>query len=282
MAIYIFVAKIRSRSKGQSAPAGAAYISGERILDERTGLVHDFRRRRDGVAHAEILVPEGAPVWATDRARLWNAVEKAEKRSDAQLNRELVLNLPHELSPAQRVDLLRAFLTTEFVAKGMVADFAIHLPDRKGDQRNHHAHVMLTMRVVTRHGFGKKQRLWNEGAELARWRKRWADHVNEALERAGLQQRVDDRSLAARGIDTEPEPKIGPIATEMERRGQRSRLGDLRRAVAARNRQRQALRAAAGSIQLEASPQALRERSVNRSAASRHAVGPTYAGVSAD
>ena len=101
MAIYIFAAKIRTRSKGQSAPAGAAYISGERILDERTGVTHDFRRRRPGVAHAEILVPKGAPKWATDRARLWNAVERAEKRPDAQLARELILNLPHELSPAQ-------------------------------------------------------------------------------------------------------------------------------------------------------------------------------------
>ena len=70
---------------------------------------------------------------------------------------------------------MRGFLIEEFVARGMIADFAIHLPDRKGDPRNHHAHVMLTMRVVTARGFGKKQRLWNEGAQLATWRKQWAE-----------------------------------------------------------------------------------------------------------
>src|ERR1039457_1077783 len=191
MAIYIFGARIRTRSKGQSAPAGAAYISGERILDERTGVTHDCRRRLLDVAHAEILAPRFAPKWATDRAWLWNAVERAEKRSDAQLDRELLLSLPYELSPTQRLDLVRGFLIAEFVAKGMVADFAVHLPNRKGDQRNHHAHVMLTMRVLTPDGFGKKQRLWNEGAELAGWRRQWAHHVNTALEIAGLQQRVD-------------------------------------------------------------------------------------------
>ena len=86
MAIYRFSAEIIGRGKGYSATAAAAYRAGERIEDERTGEVHDYRRR-DGVLHAEILAPEGAPAWARDRAKLWNAVEQAERRRDAQLSR---------------------------------------------------------------------------------------------------------------------------------------------------------------------------------------------------
>ena len=153
MASYRLHAKIISRSTGRTATAAAAYRSGTEIDCEVYGERHDYTNR-GGVVHAEILTPENTPAWMSDRQALWNAVEKAERRKDAQLAREIQLSLPHELNADQRRELVRDFVQREYVDKGMIADIAIHKPHAKGDQRNHHAHVMLTMRTLTKSGFG--------------------------------------------------------------------------------------------------------------------------------
>lgn len=251
-----------SRSAGRSATAAAAYRAGTLIEDRRTGQVHDYDRR-SGVVHAEIIAPENTPAWMTDRTALWNAVEIAEKRRDAQLSREVQLALPHELDASQRLSLVREYVRQAFVARGMVADIAIHAPHRQGDDRNHHAHIMLTMREITGDGFGKKERGWNETALIEQWRETWQEAVNQALERAGHAARVDHRSLeeqradtqekaeqaraandnvqarvfdlAAIQLDRDPEPKIGYIATALERRGEQTERGNLWREVVARN-----------------------------------------------
>lgn len=251
-----------SRSTGRSATAAAAYRAGVLIEDRRTGQTHDYERR-SGVAHAEILVPENTPAWMTDRMELWNAVEVAEKRKDAQLSREVQLALPHELNASERLSLVRDYVHRAFVSRGMVADIAIHTPHRQGDDRNHHAHVMLTMREIAAEGFGKKERAWNETTLIEQWREEWGNAVNRALERAGQVQRVDHRSLedqraeatekaeqaraandnlqarvldlAAARLDRDPEPKIGHIATALERRGGQTERGQLWREVVARN-----------------------------------------------
>jgi len=249
VAAYRFAAQIIGRSSGRSATGAAAYRAGMRLTDERTGLVHDYLRK-GGVRHTEILAPADAPDWMRDRAQLWNAVERAEKRKDAQLSREVLLNLPHELDDRQRLELVRGFVEQEFVALGMVADLSIHAPHREGDDRNHHAHVMLTMRALTGDGFGAKARDWNAPEQLERWRASWAQHQNRALHQAGRSERVDHRSLEAQGIDREPEPKQGPVATGMEREGRPSKAGDDRRAVQARNATRDRLKARGQVIDL--------------------------------
>ena len=237
MAIYRFSAEIIGRGKGYSATAAAAYRAGERIEDERTGAVHDYRRR-EGVLHAEILAPESAPAWARDRAKLWNAVEQAERRRDAQLSRQLILALPHELTDAQRKELVRDFVQLEFVSRGMVADIALHAPDRAGDARNHHAHVMLTLRRIEGDGFGNKERGWNDAGILRGWRYQWAHFQNRALERAGRQARVDHRSYADQGIDREPTRHLGKWAHRMEQAGKKSRIGEENRQIQACNAER--------------------------------------------
>jgi ATP-dependent exoDNAse (exonuclease V) alpha subunit len=242
MSIYRFSASIVKRSDGRSATAAAAYRAGMELADERTGLRFDYTRKR-GVVHAEILAPADAPDWMRDRARLWNAVELVEKRKDAQLAREILLALPYELTHEQRLDLVRSFAAREFVARGMIADITMHAPDSRGDDRNWHAHVMLTMRELAGQGFGKKARDWNDTEQLEQWRAAWAAAVNHALEQHGAAGRVDHRSLAAQGINREPEPKQGPIATDIERQGMRSYAGDDRRATKERNARREQLAA---------------------------------------
>jgi hypothetical protein len=192
--------------------------------------------------HSEIVAPAKSPPWVRDRSELWNRAEEAERRRDAQLCREVLVSLPHELDDPRRKELVHSFVREAFVSRGMVADIAIHRAHEKSDQRNHHAHILLTFREPLGESFGPKVRAWNDKALLLEWRQTWEQYVNRELERARVQERVSSRSLADRGIDEEPEPKQGPVATRMERNGRRSHAGDDRRASKERNAERRRLR----------------------------------------
>ncbi|MEX2050094.1 MAG: MobA/MobL family protein [Steroidobacteraceae bacterium] len=87
MAICHLSVKAIGRAKGRSATATAAYRAAIRIVDERTGLVHDYARKT-GVAHTEIVVPDQSPPWARDRDRPWNEAELAERRRNSTVARE--------------------------------------------------------------------------------------------------------------------------------------------------------------------------------------------------
>src|SRR5690606_3343940 len=125
-----------------------------------------------------------------------------------------------------------------FVDRGMIADVALHTPGKEGDDRNHHAHVMLTMRELTGDGFGKKVRDWNGNDALGQWREAWAVHRDRDLERYGHEARVDQRSYAERGVDREPTQHLGPTADKMEQHERPSRIGDENREIDARNEAR--------------------------------------------
>ena len=196
MAIYHLRATMISRSQGRSATAASAYRVAERIEDRRTGLTFDYAAR-GGVDHTEILAPDHAPDWVRDRSELWNRVEESETRKNSQVAREVRVALPDELTHAERVELVREFVRSQFVDRGMVADIALHAPGREGDERNHHAHILLTTREVGEDGFTTKNRDWNKVEVLEGWREAWARDSNAALERAGLEDRVDHRTLVA-------------------------------------------------------------------------------------
>ena len=162
MAIYHLSVKTISRSAGRSATAAAAYRAGVEITDERTGEIHDYRRK-GGVESAAVILPDNAPEWARDRCQLWNAAEQAETRKNSTVAREFEIALPAELSPAERERLAHDF-TRELVERhGMAADVAIHAPGKEGDNRNHHAHILLTTRRLTPDGvvseFGQQSTL---------------------------------------------------------------------------------------------------------------------------
>lgn len=188
MAIFHLNAKVLGRSQGRSATGAAAYRAGVRIVDERTGLVFDYTRKR-GVDGAEILTPDGS---TPDRSAMWNSAELADRRIDSQICREVEVALMRELTPEQNRDVVRAFVREQFVAAGMVADVAFH--HLTGN--NPHAHILLTLREWQGGAFGRKRRDWNDRALCVRWRERWAHHANAGLEQAKHVARVDHRTLA--------------------------------------------------------------------------------------
>ncbi|WP_134094136.1 Ti-type conjugative transfer relaxase TraA, partial [Novosphingobium sp. PhB55] len=234
MAIYHFSAKVISRAVGSSAVAAAAYRSASRLHDERLARDHDFSNKA-GVVHSEILLPENAPEQWLDRERLWNDVEAAEKRRDAQLCREVEFAIPRELDQAEGIRLARDFVNREFLSRGMVADLNVHWDMGEGGQPKPHAHVMLGMREVTEEGFGPKVRDWNRTELLTHWREAWADHVNQRLAELDIDARIDHRSLEAQGIELEPQHKIGPAASRMAGQGLESERLEEHHAIARAN-----------------------------------------------
>jgi ATP-dependent exoDNAse (exonuclease V) alpha subunit len=243
MAVYFLNMKTFGRAGGSSAASAAAYRAGERIRDERTGRTYDHSERQD-VLHKEIVLPgrfaDEDMAWARDRASLWNAAESAETRKNARVAREYLVALPVELSPPQRLELVRGFSQELSDRYGFAVDFAVHAPrDFPGsDPRNFHAHLLATTREVKVEGLGAKTTLeMRDGDrrklglppvinELLHVRERWAAVTNEALQQAHHSARIDHRSLEARGVDREPRPQIPRAAFEMERHGYQSVVAD--------------------------------------------------------
>lgn len=154
MSIYHCSIQIIGRSSGRSAVAAAAYRTAEKLEDKETGLTHDYTKKQ-GVVHREIMLPEYAPEEYKNREILWNEVQKIEKRSNAQLAREIEVALPRELSRADQMIAVRVYVQMNFVEKGMCADWVLH---DKGDG-NPHAHIMLTTRPIRKNGqWGTKEK----------------------------------------------------------------------------------------------------------------------------
>ena len=215
-------------------------------------MTHDYTRKR-GIVHSEILLPPHAPPCFQDRGTLWNSVEQIEKAGNSQLARELEVALPIELSREEQVRLVRAYCSSQFVSRGMCADFNIH----DTGSGNPHAHILLTMRPMDAQGKwlpksrkeyvldenGEKIRLssgnfktrkvdlvdWNSQGNAEVWRKAWADLANEFLEQNDRPERIDHRSYERQSVEEIPTQHEGPTVRAMEAKDIRTDKGDLNR-----------------------------------------------------
>ncbi len=303
IAIYHFEAKIISRGEGRSAVAAAAYISCDKIYNDYDGVQHDYTKKQ-GLVWKHVFLPHNAPPEWYDRAKLWNAVEEAEKSKDSRLAREFVVALPVELKKVEWVKLLSEFIKNNFVSDGMCADIAVH----DTDGHNPHAHIMLTVRPLDENGkwqyktekeylcirngmeqgftaaefkaaqsdgwekqyqykvgkkkvymtaseaaaqgyeriskypksskFGRQNPIserWNSDEQLVLWRKVWADISNKYLSLVGVEETVDHRSHADRGIDKQPTVHEGVTARTLEKKGFISERCELNRQIRADN-----------------------------------------------
>jgi hypothetical protein len=198
-----------SRAAGRSAVAAAAYRAGTMLVDARTGIEHDYRRKR-GVVETFIAAPDGCD-WITDRKTLWDAAEAAESRKNSVVAREWLVALPDALDAPQRASLARA-LAVELVTRfGVAVDVAVHAPSKQGDQRNHHAHLLTTTRTAGPEGLGDKTRILDAaktgGPEIEAMRAWWAGTVNDALAAAQSAARIDHRRKAVIAAEKEAEAR---------------------------------------------------------------------------
>lgn len=272
MACPHFDVSIRQRSKGQSAVAGAAYMSAEKLFSEYDQRTKNFCYKEKEIVAKGILLPPNAPREYADRQTLWNAVEASEKQWNAQLARGIIMALPRELPADQYETLVREYCMEQFVSKGMIADYAIH---DKGDG-NPHAHVMLTMRAMDEHGkwLPKARRVyildengeriplpngdyktrkerttdWDDPGNCERWRTAWADTTNRYLKRAGADVRLDLRSYERQGVDLVPTVHMGPVVTYLEQQGIRTEIGQYNEEIKQFNRVLQSLKMRLASL----------------------------------
>ena len=251
MAIYHLSTKPISRSSGRSAVASIAYRAGIAITDERLGKTYDYTKRH-GVLWTGLATPNDVKI---DRNELWNLAEKSENRSNSRTAREIVINIPHELMQGDQGtgSMLAHEFASQLSKKYQVAvDVAVHAPDKQGDNRNFHAHLLLTTRKIEQDRHGnikltdksqlemsntqlKQAGLLSNQDELKEIRKAWADLTNEYLAEHGIDERIDHRSHKDRGLDTLPTVKMGWQATELERKGIRTDVGNKNRDIKAHN-----------------------------------------------
>lgn len=250
MSIYSASVKVISRSAGRSATAAAAYRTGTEVIDERLGLIFDYTKRK-GVDHVSMHLPVGTV--AMDTHALWNGAEHAENRKNSTVARELLIALPHELSRSQRHELSASIAKALVEKYGVATEVANHLPDQDGDGRNFHAHIMFTTRIINNDGtFGAKTRILDDkktGSNEVIWiRQMVEEQTNRALAEAGIDSRVDCRSLKnqhkaaleagdqelANQLDRLPTIHEGPRVTQIRREAakhNRQPLGALSRAA---------------------------------------------------
>ena len=256
MLYHFHVTQIK-RSAGQSVVASAAYRSGEKLHSEYYGEDSDYTRK-GGVVCSGILLPPQAPPEYADRQILWNAVEKAEHGKKAQLAYSFDIALQNEFSMQENIELARQFLLEQFVSRGMVADFAVHQPDKEdGGLQNSHFHVLCPIRPILPDGsWGSKQRReylldehgrrirdeagndvfnavpttdWGSPDTLEHWRQAWAELCNAKFAEKELNCRIDHRSYARQGVEQLPTVHEGPTVRAMEQKGIRTDKGDLNR-----------------------------------------------------
>jgi hypothetical protein len=263
MALFHLSVTQTKRSAGQSAIAAAAYRAGEKLYSEYYGEVSDYTRK-GGVICSEILLPSHAPPEYADRQTLWNAVEKAERGKNAQLAYSFDIALQNEFSLEENINLARQFLLENFVSRGMVADFAVHQPDKEdGDIPNPHFHVLCPVRPIEQNGkWGFKQRRvyeldeggnrirdadgnfifnavpttdWGKPEMLEKWRQAWAEMCNRKFAEKGLAVRIDHRSYERQGVELLPTVHEGATVRAMEKKGIRTEKGEFNRWIKATN-----------------------------------------------
>jgi ATP-dependent exoDNAse (exonuclease V) alpha subunit len=242
MAIYHHTTRMIGRSNGGSPVRALAYISGVQLTDERTGEIFDFKDK--SVDEIQILLPSNAPIWAKDLQKLVNEdperglqilsdmANRAEKRGDAQVYREIEFSLPRELTYEQRKQLATDYVQDQFCSLGMLAIQSFHteIDEKTGEfnlqglnppELNPHCHTFFLTRELTEEGLAeKKNRDWNGRDVHEVWREQWAQYASFHLKMHGHDITLDHRSYADQGLDIEPQVKLGKGVKEQEKRAQ--------------------------------------------------------------
>ena len=201
MAIFHLDVKTGTRGGGQSASAKYDYLGREgRYAKDAEELEH----RESG----------NLPAWAEEDPRAyWEAADEHE-RANGRLFQQVEVALPVELDERQRRELAGSFAERLTKEERLPYTLAIHRGGEAGE--NPHMHLVISERANDglersaeqwfkrangkhpERGGAKKSRTMMDKHWIAETREVWEQEANRALQRAGQQDRVDHRSLAAR------------------------------------------------------------------------------------
>lgn len=259
MALYSLNVNIKSRGNGANAIAAAAYRSGAKLKDYRTGEVKYYRSKCREVVYHDIVLPAGAPTRFKNQEILWNDVEEHTKRRDGQLAREYRIALQNEFTKEDNIDCLNQF-AKKLAEDGQIVDISYH--QKKG---NPHAHLLCPVMSIaggkwqskrmstfklqknfktgeleripvinpktgkqkTRHGKKvwvreeiKTQSVeWGTKDYLQKVRALWADVVNKKFKEKQFEIRISEKSYEDRHIDKIPTMHLGPAVATLQKKG---------------------------------------------------------------
>lgn len=202
-----------SKAKNHSVVAKSAYNSGSKLVDEQSGVVHDYTSKAkdkilnlvdsDGtkytqvieknVVHTALITPTLAGDLAVTREGFWNDIERIETRKNAQLGTEIDVMFPDGITADQRIVLAERYAQTLSDRYNVLVDVAIHRPHSHEKHvgevevveltsRNFHAHILLSSREIVADV---------EGYALSA-RKNWLQWSTEERLSKGLNGRGDE------------------------------------------------------------------------------------------
>lgn len=202
-----------SKAKNHSVVAKSAYNSGSKLVDEQSGVVHDYTSKAkdkilnlvdsDGtkytqvieknVIHTALITPTIAGDLAVTREGFWNDIERIETRKNAQLGTEIDVMFPDGITADQRIVLAERYAQTLSDRYNVLVDVAIHRPHSHEKHvgevevveltsRNFHAHILLSSREIVADV---------EGYALSA-RKNWLQWSTEERLSKGLNGRGDE------------------------------------------------------------------------------------------
>ena len=200
MAIFHLDVKTGTRGGGQSASAKFDYLGREGRYSKEA---EELEYKESG----------NMPAWAEDDpGKYWQAADEHE-RTNGRLFQQVEVALPVELDERQRRDLAGSFAERLTREERLPYTLAIHRGGEAGE--NPHAHLVISERAndgiersaeqwfkrangkQPERGGAKKSRTMMDKHWIAETREVWGREANRALERAGQEDRVDHRSLAA-------------------------------------------------------------------------------------
>ncbi|HWZ53069.1 MAG TPA: MobA/MobL family protein [Granulicella sp.] len=145
-----------------------------------------------------------------DPRAFWVAAD-AHERANGRSYTELQIALPRELDKAQRIELARE-AAREFMGDRFAYTLALHTPLAKDNIEQPHLHLMFSERAIDvatralpeeqffkRNGAKKDRETWHNRDKPEEIRTRWCEMMNRAMEREGIELRVDPRSWADQG-----------------------------------------------------------------------------------
>lgn len=234
MALFHLESKIHSKKPGADGKASKSvsaivayrhcFAMGDYDYSKKAGLVTSFLLAPENLDPSVKSALENA-----DPRIVWDAVDRVEKRKDAQLCQELIISLQHELSLEENIKNLKTLLNNNFTKKGFLVDVCVHNSKENGNENeNLHAHVIFSQRTINnvslvpdltpeivRKGFdpenivmkvadvefGKKvrdQEFYTNGVkvdQITDLREQWANLCNNSFREANIDVEISAKSL---------------------------------------------------------------------------------------
>lgn len=216
MAIGHLSVRAHSRTVGHSVAAALAYRFGSDLTDSRTGVEHRYARRGEAIEVGATGFCHGAtkPAWAPGAQAWVDALERAERRSNSIVCRDVTVALPTGLSLEEAIALTIDAAQSISDHYDCPTAWALHAAPGEGDTRNWHAHILMATRALDpetglpgrklrefhirsraesreQDSAREQQRTDNGGsAEITRLRTEWERICNAHLAAAGRSEQI--------------------------------------------------------------------------------------------